>query len=129
MSKSFSPSTICVKASPPIGDLHDRLDVGHVDPVAGAEAAVDLDLEVGLADDVKQPTFSIPWTALRMLVTRCPGFSSSFRSVPKSLIELAPLTPERASSTLSRMYCEKLKLIARELLELLHQLLLDLLAA
>ena len=27
------------------------------------------------------------------------------------LTELAPLTPERASSTLSRMYCEKLKLI------------------
>ena len=27
------------------------------------------------------------------------------------LTELAPLTPESASSTLSRMYCEKLKLI------------------
>ena len=31
--------------------------------------------------------------------------------MPKSLTELAPLTPERASSTLSRMNCEKLKLI------------------
>ena len=29
------------------------LDVGHVDPVAGAGLAIDLDLEVGLADDVE----------------------------------------------------------------------------
>ena len=43
-------------------------------------------------------------------MTLCPVVSSTFRSLPKSLIELAPLTPERASSTLSRMNCEKLKL-------------------
>ena len=42
--------------------LHHRLDVGHVDPVAGALVPVDLDLEVGLADDVEQPR---RW--------RCPG--------------------------------------------------------
>ena len=44
-------------------------------------------------------------------MTCCAYSSSLFRSLPKSLIELAPLTPERASSTLSRMSCEKLKLI------------------
>ena len=44
-------------------------------------------------------------------MTRCPSSSSTFRSVPMIFTELAPLTPERASSTLSRMYCEKLKLI------------------
>ena len=37
------------------GHLDHRLDVGHVDPVAGAGSAVDLDLQVGLADDVEQP--------------------------------------------------------------------------
>ena len=57
------------------------------------------------------PTFSIPGTVLRMLTTRWPASSRVFRSLPKSLIELAPLTPESASSTLSRINCEKLKLI------------------
>ena len=33
--------------------LHDFLDVGHVHAMASAEAAIDLDLEVGLADDVE----------------------------------------------------------------------------
>ena len=37
------------------GDLHDGLDVGHIDPVTGALMAVDLDLEVGLADDMEEP--------------------------------------------------------------------------
>ena len=37
------------------GDLDHRLHVGHVDPVSGARPAVDLDLQVGLADDVEQP--------------------------------------------------------------------------
>ena len=54
--------------------------------------------------------------------------SRTSRSVPKSLIELAPLTPESASSTLSRISCEKLKLTDGNVLELLHQLVLDLLA-
>ena len=42
---------------------------------------------------------------------RLPASSRTSRSLPWILIELAPLTPESASSTLSRMYCEKLKLI------------------
>ena len=37
------------------GDLDDRLDVGDVDPVAGAGVAVDADLQVRLADDVEHP--------------------------------------------------------------------------
>ena len=36
-------------------------------------------------------------------------FSSTSRSLPNSLTEFSPLTPEAASSTLSSMYCEKLK--------------------
>ena len=35
--------------------------------------------------------------------------ASTFRSLPNSLTEFSPLTPEAASSTLSSMYCEKLK--------------------
>ena len=49
-------------------------------------------------------------------------------SLPKSLTELAPLTPERASSTLSRMSCEKLKLMPGNSLNFVGQLILDLLA-
>ena len=63
-----------------------------------------------------------------MLTTRWPASSRVFRSVPKSLTEFAPLTPESASSTLSRISCEKLKLMPGNSLELLHQLVLDLLA-
>ena len=40
-------------------------------------------------------------------MTSLPSRSSSPRSLPKILIELAPFTPESASSTLSRMSCEK----------------------
>ena len=36
-------------------------------------------------------------------------FSSVSRSPPNSLTEFSPFTPEAASSTLSSMYCEKLK--------------------
>ena len=93
------------------GDLHDGLDVRHVDPVAGALVAVDLDLEVGLADDVEQPrVVDARAPCCRMLITRWPARSRTSRSLPKSLIELAPLTPESASSTLSRINCEKLML-------------------
>ena len=42
------------------GDLDDGFDVGHVDPVSGALVTVDLDLEVGLADDVEQPGVGDP---------------------------------------------------------------------
>ena len=93
------------------GDLHDRLDVRHVDPVAGTLVAVDLDLEIGLADDMEKPRIrDTPRPSFRMLITRWPARSSTSRSFPKSLIELAPLTPESASSTLSRINCEKLML-------------------
>ena len=44
--------------------LDDGLDVGHVHAVAGAPVAVDLDLEVGLADDVEQPDVLDPWDRL-----------------------------------------------------------------
>ena len=98
------------------GRLHDLFDVGDVDAMPGAELAVDLDLEIGLADDVENAdVLDAPDTSSRYW--RCAGraLPSVCRSVPMILTELAPLTPERASSTLSRMYCEKLKLIAGEL--------------
>ncbi len=76
----------------------------------------------------KTPTFSMPGTLRRMFTTRWPVSSSVARSLPMSLTEFAPLMPERASSMLSRMSCEKLKLSALEVPELRGELLLDLLA-
>ena len=70
----------------------------------------------------------MPRTLFKMLITRWPARSRTSRSLPNSLIELAPLTPERASSTLSRINCEKLMLTDGNVLELLHQLVLDLFA-
>ena len=80
--------------------------------------AVDLDFEVRLTDDVEEPGVRDAGIVFRMLTTRCPARSSIVRSLPKSLIELAPFTPERASSTLSRINCEKLKLIDGKALNL-----------
>ena len=53
MSYRFSPSTICEKALPPIATCTIFLDVGHVDPVAGAGSRSMTDLQVRLADDVE----------------------------------------------------------------------------
>ena len=75
-----------------------------------------------------RPTFSIPRTVLRTLTTRWPVSSRVWRSLPKSLTEFAPLTPESASSTLSRMSCEKLKVTPGNSLNFFDQLVLDLLA-
>ncbi len=41
-------------------------------------------------------------------------FSLLSRSLPKTLTEFSPLTPLTASSTLSLIICEKLKIDARE---------------
>ena len=127
MSYRFSPSTISENARPPMATWIDLLDVGDVDPVAGAGPAVDLDLQVGLADDVEDADVLDPGDA-RGGCSRPAGpvSSRSSRSVPMSLTELAPLMPERASSMLSRMSCEKLKLSPSKSRELLGQLLLDL---
>ncbi len=51
----------------------------------------------------------MPWVsamAAWILLAVC---SSTLRSGPNSLSEFSPFTPEAASSTLSWMYCEKLK--------------------
>ena len=55
MSKSFSPSTICVNASPPMATCTTASTSATLIAVPGARVAVDLDLEVGLADDVEEP--------------------------------------------------------------------------
>ena len=49
-----------------------------------------------------------PRTCAIWSMTSVPSFSSTSRLGPMILTELAPLTPEIASSTLSWMYCEKL---------------------
>ena len=55
----------------------------------------------------KMPTFSMPWTVCRLFLHLLGQLSSSSRSGPKILTELSPLTPDSASMTLSRMFCEK----------------------
>ena len=55
----------------------------------------------------KTPTFSTPWTVCSLSFTLSARRSSSSRSGPKILTELSPLTPDSASMTLSRMFCEK----------------------
>ena len=55
------------------GDLDDGLDVGHVDAVAGTLVPVDLDLEVGLADDVEQPGVLDPGDLVQDVDDPLPG--------------------------------------------------------
>ena len=59
----------------PAADRHldDGLDVGHVDAVAGALVAVDLDLQVGLADDVEQADVLDPPDRLEDVDDPLPG--------------------------------------------------------
>ena len=64
-----------------------------------------------------------PGTCAITLRISSPFSCSTFRSSPKSLIASSPFTPESASSTLSSMYCEKLKSHAGKLLQLVAHLL------
>ena len=51
----------------------------------------------------------MPWTCAICAMAALASFSKVARSGPMILAELAPLTPDSPSSTLSWMYCEKLK--------------------
>ena len=56
------------------------------------------------------PALVIPGTVFRMLTTRCPARLQHVQVVAEQLDRVGPLDPESASSTLSRINCEKLKL-------------------
>ena len=111
------------------GGLHDSFDIVDIDAVAGAELAVDLDLEIRLADDVKQADV----------------FDSGhrFQDVRDPLAELLERVQIRADD-LDRVgaldagegffdvvadVLREVEVDARVALELLHQLLFDVLAA
>ncbi len=111
MSNSFSPSTIWVNASPPMAACTTFSTSATLTPWRAQSWRSISISRLGWPTIWNTPTFSIPLTLIRILATCWPRLSKVCRSVPMILTELAPLTPERASSTLSRMYCEKLKLI------------------
>ena len=60
---------------------------------------------------LKMPTFSMPRTCCRIDLVFVASTSSMSRSGPTILTELSPLIPERASKTLSRMFCEKFQVM------------------
>mmetsp|Transcript_5519 Transcript_5519/g.13316 ORF Transcript_5519/g.13316 Transcript_5519/m.13316 type:complete len:204 (-) Transcript_5519:6144-6755(-) len=66
-------------------------------------------LRLGWPRTLKMPRSPTPWTCPISDIARAATFSRMPRSGPMILTELAPLTPESPSSTLSWMYCEKLK--------------------
>ena len=53
------------------------------------------------------PTLATPRMSCRICLALSASSSNLSMSGPKILIELSPLTPDIASSTLSRMFCEK----------------------
>ena len=57
------------------------------------------------------PTFSMPGTCCRTFLVFAARTSNLSRSGPMILTELSPLMPERASITLSRMFCEKFQVM------------------
>ena len=89
--------------------LHHRVDVADGEAVAGGLGAVDLDDQVGLAQQIEAAGVGDARHVASSLRRLFDSRSSSARSRPKILTEFSPFTPETASSMLSWMYCEKLK--------------------
>ena len=92
------------RRSPP----HGRVDIAGRKPVARGARAVDVDLTVGWPSDASTARSVMPGTVAITFLILSAVFSSVSRSLPNSLTEFSPFTPEAASSTLSSMYCEKL---------------------
>src|SRR6516225_6795931 len=65
---------------------------------------------VGWPSEVKTARSATPRTLLIAALILSAVSVSTTMSLPISLTEFSPLTPDTASSTLSWMYCEKLKL-------------------
>ena len=108
MSKVFSPSIIWSPALPPTAVWMTCLHVGRDDVPDGALSPVDRELQVRLPLDAEHAGVLHARHAGRACRLTCGAVaSSSSRSGPKILTEFSPLTPESASMTLSRMFCEK----------------------
>ena len=63
---------------------------------------------VGWPSEFNTARSAIPGTVLMTSLILAAVCSSVARSLPNSLTEFSPFTPDAASSTLSSMYCEKL---------------------
>ena len=110
------------------GHLDDGLDVGNVHAVAGAPVAVDLDLEVGLADDVEQPDVLDPRNRLEDGGDALAALLEDFQVGAEELDRVGPLDARERLLDVVADQLREVEVDPGELLELLHQLVLDLLA-
>ena len=111
------------------GCLHDFLDIGHVDAVARAELAVDLDFEVGLADDMEHADVFNPRHLLKILATFWPRLSKSMQIRADDLDRVGPLDAREGLFDVVADVLRKVEIDPGKLLEFLHQLFFDIFAA
>ena len=106
MSNVFSPSIIWLNALPPTAVCSTFCTSATLHVPASALFAIDGEFEVCLPFDVVDADVPHPSMVDRIFLVSSANRSSSVRSGPKILTEFSPLTPDRASITLSRMFCE-----------------------
>ena len=107
MSNSFSPSTMLDMALAPTALLTTLLTSAVETPHFWHFSGSTRNSRCDVPRTWKMPTLVIPWTSCKMFLAFSASSSSWSRSGPKILSELSPLTPDKASSTLSRIFCEK----------------------
>ena len=111
------------------GDLHDRLDVRHVDPVAahthaGRSGFPDsAGRQYGTARDWRCPA-----RRCKMLITRWPARSRTVQIVAKQLDRIRSLDAGKGFLHVVANQLREIDVDRREFLELLHQFVLDLFA-
>ena len=107
MSNSFSPSTILDRARAPRALVTTLLTSAVITPHRWHFTGSTRNSKCDWPRIWKMPTSTTPGTLCRMSAVFVARSSSLSMSGPKILTELSPLIPERASMTLSRMFCEK----------------------
>src|SRR5262245_28570922 len=91
------------------GRLHEVVTSPMLSPYRAALSRSTLMFRLGCPRTGKRPRSVTPLTRAISRMTSPAMRSSMLRSRPMILTELAPLTPESCSSTLSWIYCEKLR--------------------
>ena len=107
MSKSFSPSTMLESALPPRALVTTLLTSAVCTPHRWHFSGSTRNSKCDWPRMWKMPTFSMPGICCSWFLVFSASVSSLSRSGPMILTELSPLMPERASITLSRIFCEK----------------------
>ena len=107
MSKSFSPSTMVDWGWAAMALVTTLLTSAVVTPHFWHLSGSTRNCRCVAPRTWKMPTLAMPWMSCKMFLALAASSSSLSMSGPKILRELSPLTPDIASSTLSRMFCEK----------------------